>query len=99
MDQRSLPVFSDAAAWWRPAVNLVDPGLDPIRVNTIETSGNLFEVLGVSPQLGTGFAAGGPLFVPDQQTIVGVTSFGNPVCRGPVYYQRVDLPGVLRWVR
>jgi hypothetical protein len=45
--------------------------------------------------------SGGPLFVPDQQTIVGVYSFspGNPVCRGPVYYQRVDLPRVLKWVR
>jgi hypothetical protein len=44
--------------------------------------------------------SGGPLFVGDQQTIVGVTSWGSPrVCRGPVYYQRVDLPGVLKWVR
>jgi hypothetical protein len=39
--------------------------------------------------------SGGPLFVSDQQTIVGVTSFGlTPACRGPGYYQRVDLPGV-----
>jgi hypothetical protein len=45
--------------------------------------------------------SGGSLFVPDQQTIVGVYSFspGNPVCRGPVYYQRVDLSRVLKWVR
>ena len=43
--------------------------------------------------------SGGPLFVGDQQTIVGVTSFGNIVCRGSVYYQRTDLPGVLKWVR
>jgi hypothetical protein len=44
--------------------------------------------------------SGGPLFVPDQQTIVGVTSFGiAPLCRGPGYYQRVDLPRVLKWVR
>ena len=44
--------------------------------------------------------SGGPLFVGDQQTIVGVTSWGSPrVCRGPVYYQRVDLPRVLKWVR
>jgi hypothetical protein len=43
--------------------------------------------------------SGGPLFLPDQQTIVGVTSWGTPeVCRGPNYYQRVDLPGVLKWV-
>ncbi|MGE3191400.1 MAG: ABC transporter permease, partial [Vicinamibacterales bacterium] len=62
MDQRDLPVFEDAAAWWRPGVNLVDPGLDPARVNTIEVSGNLFEVLGVRPQIGAGFPEGGPLF-------------------------------------
>jgi hypothetical protein len=43
--------------------------------------------------------SGGPLFVPDQQTIVGVTSFGYPVCRGSAYYQRTDLPVVLKWVR
>jgi hypothetical protein len=44
--------------------------------------------------------SGGPLFVGDQQTIVGVTSLSStPVCRGPAYYQRVDLPRVLKWVR
>jgi hypothetical protein len=43
--------------------------------------------------------SGGPLFLPDQRTIVGVTSFGYAVCRGSVYYQRTDLPVVLKWVR
>lgn len=62
MDYRSLPVFKDAAAWWRPGINLVDPGLDAVRVNTIEVSGNVFEVLGVRPQVGAGFPAHGPLF-------------------------------------
>lgn len=62
MDYRVLPVFKDAAAWWRPGVNLVDPGVDPMRVNTIEAGGNLFDVLGVAPQVGTGFPAGGPMF-------------------------------------
>lgn len=57
MDYRALPVFEDAAGWWRPSVNLVDPGLDPVRVNTVEASGNLFEVLGVRPQIGQGFPA------------------------------------------
>lgn len=61
MDYRALPVFAGAAAWWRPGINLVDPGQDPIRVNTIEVSGNLFDVLGVGPQIGAGFPAGGPL--------------------------------------
>ena len=62
MDYRALPVFKDAAAWWRPGVNLVDPGVDPMRVNTIEVGGNLFEVLGVGPQIGAGFLSGGPMF-------------------------------------
>jgi hypothetical protein len=45
--------------------------------------------------------SGGPLFLPDQQTIIGVTSWGStvPPCTGPAYYQRMDLPGVLKWVR
>jgi len=56
MDYRALPTFQEAAAWWRPDVNLVDPGLEPVRVRTIETSSNLFRVLGVSPAVGPGFA-------------------------------------------
>jgi predicted permease len=68
MDYRALPVFKDAAAWWRPGINLVDPGsvADPMRVNTIEVSGNLFDVLGVKPQVGAGFPAGGPFFVTNE---------------------------------
>src|SRR5687767_2443265 len=46
MDYRNTPaVFADAAGWWRPEVNLAEPGLEPVRVNTIETSGNLFQLL------------------------------------------------------
>ena len=33
-----------------------------MRVNTIEVGGNLFDVLGVGPQVGAGFPAGGPMF-------------------------------------
>jgi predicted permease len=66
MDYRALPVFTDAAGWWRPGINLVDRGTDPMRVNTIEVSGNLFEVLGVKPQVGAGFPAGGPFFVSNE---------------------------------
>src|SRR5262245_50717744 len=55
MEFRALPVFRDAAGWWRPSVNLVDPGLDPVRVNALAASGNLFDVLGVKPQIGPGF--------------------------------------------
>ena len=43
--------------------------------------------------------SGGPLFLPNQETIVGVTSFGDILCRGAAYNQRVDLPRVLKWVR
>ena len=62
MDYKALPVFADAAAWWRPDVSLRDPGLEPVRVKTIETSGNTFAVLGVGPQLGEGFPKDGPFF-------------------------------------
>jgi putative ABC transport system permease protein len=72
MDYRDLPVFKDAAGWWRPGINLIDPGLDPVRVNTIEASGNLFDVLGVRPQVGAGFPAGGPFY--HQSELVAVIS-------------------------
>ena len=63
MDYRNTQAaFAEAAAWWRPEVNLAEPGLEPVRVSTIETSANLFQVLGVSPQLGAGFPHDGPLF-------------------------------------
>ena len=66
---------------------------------------NLIKTTGASLIKGKGETSckgdsGGPLFVPDQQTIAGVTSLSStPVCRGPAYYQRVDLPRVLKWVR
>ena len=62
MDYRELPAFAGAAAWWRPDVNVADPGLDPARVRTIEAGGNLFQVLGVRPQIGPGFPDDGPMF-------------------------------------
>jgi putative ABC transport system permease protein len=72
MDYRDLPVFKDAAGWWRPGVNLTDPNSDPVRVNTIEVSANLFEVLGVRPQIGAGFPEKGPFFV--QNELIAVIS-------------------------
>jgi hypothetical protein len=34
MDYRNTQTaFSDAAAWWRPEVNLAEPGLEPVRVS------------------------------------------------------------------
>jgi len=74
-------------------------------LNTNDPLGDMFvKTTGVSLIRGKGEApcsgdSGGPLFMPDQQTIVGVTSFGALVCRGPAYYQRMDLPRVLKWVR
>ena len=72
MDYRELPVFEDAAAWWRPGVNLMDPGLDPVRVNSIEVSANLFEVLGVKPAIGPGFPEKGPFF--ERSELIAVIS-------------------------
>lgn len=70
MDYRALPVFTDAAGWWRPPASVRDPGQDPVRVNTIEVSGNLFDLLGVRPQIGPGFPASGPLFHSDDRIAV-----------------------------
>ena len=59
MDYRGVQAaFADAAAWWRPDINVADPGLEPVRVNAIETSANLFQLLGVAPQFGPGFPVG-----------------------------------------
>jgi hypothetical protein len=88
------PVFTGERS--RATVKLLNP-LDPaVDDQLVKTTG-----IGIG---GSGEGAcrgdsGGPLFVADQQTIVGLTSGGLPLCRGPAYYQRMDLPGVLRWVR
>ena len=71
MDERNLKAaFVDAAAWWRPEINLAQPGVEPIRVSTIETSANLFQVLGVSPQFGAGFPQDGPFFSRDRIAVI-----------------------------
>jgi putative ABC transport system permease protein len=71
MDYRSTrSAFADAAAWWRPEVNLAEPGLEPTRVSTIEASGNLFQLLGVSSQLGPGFPHDGPLYSGDRIAVI-----------------------------
>jgi hypothetical protein len=44
--------------------------------------------------------SGGPVFLPDQRTIVGNNSFvNNSRCAGVTYAQRMDLQPVLDWVR
>jgi putative ABC transport system permease protein len=71
MDYRNTQsAFTEAAAWWRPEVNLAEPGLEPVRVSTIEASGNLFQLLGVSPQLGLGFPHDGPLYSRDLIAVI-----------------------------
>jgi predicted permease len=71
MDYRGLEsVFADAAGWWRPDVNLAEPGTDPVRVNTIETSGNLFQLLGVGTAIGPGFPHDGPFYSRDTIAVI-----------------------------
>jgi putative ABC transport system permease protein len=71
MDYRAAEAaFADAAAWWYPEINLAEPGREPVRVRTIETSGNLFQVLGVNTQIGPGFPSGGPLHAPDRIAVI-----------------------------
>jgi putative ABC transport system permease protein len=69
LDDRALHVFEDAAGWWRPNLNLTDGGRDPVRVSSIEVSANFFSVLGVRPELGSGFPSS-PLYVRGEPAIV-----------------------------
>ena len=71
MDYRGLrAAFAGAAAWWRTDVNLSEPGLEPLRVNAIETSGNLFQLLGVQAALGPGFPHDGPDFSSERLAVI-----------------------------
>ena len=76
-------------------LNTIDPAVGEMSIKT--TGVSFIKGKGESSCYGD---SGGPLFVGDQQTIVGVTSLSStPVCRGPGYYQRMDLPRVLKWIR
>ena len=56
VDYRGLSqVFEDSAAWWYPQLTLTETGHEPLRVAAVETTPNLFSVLGVQPILGAGF--------------------------------------------
>lgn len=48
-------VFEDVAVWWQPEANLVDEADAPMRVNTVEVTENLFDVLGVRAAIGRTF--------------------------------------------
>ena len=69
MDYRTMTSFADSAGWWRPTVNIAEPGSEPMRVSTIETSANLFDLLGVVPQLGAGFPKE-PFYSPDLIAVI-----------------------------
>jgi len=81
---------------YRATVRLLNP-IDPAVDDQLVTTSGIG--IGGGGEGSCSGDSGGPLFMPDQQTIVGVTSGGYPVCRGPGYYQRMDLPRVLKWVR
>jgi predicted permease len=68
--RRATSVFTDVAAWWRPQINLTDDGVDPIRVNAIETTENLFSVLGVKPMIGQDFVIHPKLFGPENMAMI-----------------------------
>jgi Trypsin len=89
---QSQPAFLDDR--YRATVRLLNTKDSAIGEMFVKTTGvSLIKGKGEASCYGD---SGGPLFVGDQQTIVGVTSFGlAPLCRGPGYYQRVDLPRVL----
>jgi hypothetical protein len=58
---RAHGTHQDAAAWWRPDVNLTDDNLEPVGSRRLK-SANLFQLLGVSPQVGPGFPKDGPFY-------------------------------------
>lgn len=71
VDYRALTqVFTDAAAWWRPTLTLTGEGQEPLRVRAIETSSNLFAVLGVRPRLGAGFPETGPIHANVREVVI-----------------------------
>ena len=70
-DFRALTnVFQDAAAWWRPQINMTDEGVDPIRVSAVETTENLFSVLGVRPMIGQDFPIHPKLYGPENMAMI-----------------------------
>ena len=54
--QTRIPAFEEVGAWGGTAVNLTGDG-DPIRIGAAFTTANVFDVLGVAPQMGRTFTA------------------------------------------
>ncbi|MCU1382329.1 MAG: permease [Acidobacteria bacterium] len=70
VDYRALSqVFDAAAAWWYPQLTLTETGQEPMRVSAVETTPNLFAVLGVQPVLGAGFPAA-PAYSPERVAVI-----------------------------
>jgi hypothetical protein len=89
------PVYQDSR--YRATVRLLSTN-EAVGDQFVKTTG--VSLTGDKGEASCSGDSGGPLFVPDQQTIVGVFSItSTPVCRGPAFYQRMDLPAVLKWVR
>jgi predicted permease len=95
MDYRALSAtFADSAAWWRPEISLYRPGSEPQRVSAIETSANLFELLGVAPQIGPGFPAGGPFYSRDTMAVISDRLWRTRYHADPSIVGRLlDIPG------
>ncbi len=83
------PVFEDIAAWWHPEVNLTDELGEPIRVNTIEASRNLFQVVGVAPAAGRSFTTQGPdLHHPEAEVVISDAFWARRYGRDPALLGR-----------
>ncbi len=71
LDYRRLDsVFEDAAAWWRPQINLTDAEMEPVRVSTIEVSSNFFDVLGIYPVVGNTFESPPDLYGDENHVMI-----------------------------
>ncbi len=83
VDYRALTsTFSDAAGWWRTEFVLGgDGGIEPIRVNGVEATTNVLDVLGVKPFLGQPFSGDSILRATSPQMLISYrlwrTHFGG----------------------
>src|SRR5688500_2580046 len=97
MDYRALDrVFTDAAAWWDPDINLADERTgDPMRITGVETSRNLFAVLGVSPRMGPGFTTDTTIWSSQREAVISDRLWRTRFAGDPAIIGRiVQLNGV-----